>query len=119
MQVVYLKKFYFLRKVIYTLIIEEGRYKMRIEKENAIVPKLGKTLEELEITKNALAVEAKVRPATVGDLVSGNARSIQFDTLTAILNALNRKSFEKGKVKRYGILDVIDFELIETKETSE
>ncbi|AND39593.1 helix-turn-helix domain-containing protein [Cytobacillus oceanisediminis] len=86
---------------------------MKVIKENAIVTTLGDTLEELQITKNFLAVESKVRPATIGDLVNGKAKAIQFDTLTAVINALNRIALEQGKTRRYDVNDVFVFKLTE------
>lgn len=70
---------------------------------------LGKTLKELDITKNALAVEAKIRPATVGDLVEGRSKAINFDTLEVILNTINRIGNERGIKKHYSIEDVFKY----------
>ncbi|MCM3736469.1 helix-turn-helix transcriptional regulator [Bacillus cytotoxicus] len=70
---------------------------------------LGKSLEDLGITKNKLSVEAKVRSNTVGDLVNGDASSIRFDTLEAILDTLNRIAKEKGIDKTYVIDDVVKY----------
>ncbi|MFE4430840.1 helix-turn-helix domain-containing protein [Peribacillus butanolivorans] len=78
--------------------------------ENGFNSSLEGTLKELDITKNALAVEAKVRPATIHDLVTGNAKQINFETLKAIIDALNRISFENGKVKRFSIEDVFIYD---------
>jgi hypothetical protein len=49
---------------------------------------------------------AHLKAATISDLVNGRSKSVNFETLTAIIDALNRISFESGKVKRYGIEDV-------------
>lgn len=68
------------------------------------------TLDELGTTMNAVAVEAKIRPATVSDLVNGRSKSVNFETLTAIVDALNRISIEKDKNKKYGIEDVFTYE---------
>jgi DNA-binding Xre family transcriptional regulator len=76
----------------------------------ALYYKLGNVLGELEITKNALAVEAKVRPATVATYVNGDVGRIEIDTLTNILDALNRFAIEKGIQRRYGIEDIISYE---------
>jgi predicted transcriptional regulator len=73
--------------------------------ENDFVSTLGNTLEELKITKNAIAVEAKIRPATIHDLVNGNAKQINFETLKAIIDALNRLS----KEKTYSVEDVFTY----------
>lgn len=78
--------------------------------ENDFISTLEQTLEELKITRNALSVEAKVRPATIHDLVNGTAKQINFETLKAIIDALNRISFEKGNVRRYVIEDVFTYQ---------
>lgn len=56
---------------------------------------LSKTLSNLEkkginLTRNAIAVEAKVRPSTVSDLANNNSKAIKLETLNDILNAMNR-----------------------------
>ncbi|MCF2716266.1 hypothetical protein [Paenibacillus sp. 203] len=38
--------------------------------------KLGDILEELDISRNKLAVEAKIRPATVIDMVNGKTKDL-------------------------------------------
>ena len=67
---------------------------------------LGDTLKELKITNNKLAVESKIRPGTIKDLVDGRSKSINFATIIAIVTALNRISNEKNLDKLYGIDDV-------------
>lgn len=71
---------------------------------------LQNTLDELGITRNKLAVEAKIRPATLHSLVKGHASQIKFDTLSSILNALNDMALVKGADKIYTITDIIDYE---------
>jgi DNA-binding Xre family transcriptional regulator len=88
-------------------------------KENGIIFTLEETLEQFKpekLTRNKLAVEAKVRPATIADITKGNAKSIQLDTLVKILNALNRISFEEngGNARRYTVEDVFIYGLVET-----
>lgn len=68
---------------------------------------LGKTLDELKITKNRLAVEAKIRPNTISNLVNGDVNSIRMDTLQAIIDTLNMLAKENGIEKGYGITDVL------------
>ncbi|PEE49796.1 helix-turn-helix domain-containing protein [Bacillus cereus] len=68
---------------------------------------LGKTLDELKITKNKLAVEAKIRPNTISNLVSGDVNSIRMDTLQSIIDTLNVLAEENGIEKIYGIKDVV------------
>ncbi len=72
--------------------------------------KLGDVLKELDITKNALAVESKVRPATVATYVNGDVNSIEIETLTNMLDALNRIAIEIGNKRRYGIEDIVSYE---------
>ncbi|MBT2682636.1 helix-turn-helix transcriptional regulator [Bacillus sp. ISL-37] len=78
--------------------------------ENGFSPSLERSMGELKLTRNALAVEAKVRPATINDLVNGNAKQINFETLKAVIDALNRMAFEKGIVKRHTVEDVFTYE---------
>ncbi|MFC0235475.1 XRE family transcriptional regulator [Fictibacillus phosphorivorans] len=81
--------------------------------EYGFIPTLEATLKDIDTTRNALAVEAKVRPATINELVSGNAKQINFKTLKEILVALNRISAEKGFKKNYNVEDVF---LLEDKD---
>lgn len=69
------------------------------------------TLSELGVTMNALAVEAKIRPATVADIVNGRSKSINFETLLAVVNALNRFSDNK----QYGIENVFKLKISDAK----
>jgi DNA-binding Xre family transcriptional regulator len=71
---------------------------------------LAKVLDELVITKNALAVEAKIRPATVASFVNGEVSRIELPTLISMLDALNRFAIEKGTERRYNIEDLITYE---------
>lgn len=55
-----------------------------------IVFTLNKTLDELNLSRNRVAVEAKIRPAAVGELFKGESKAIRIDTLEKILDTLNR-----------------------------
>lgn len=67
---------------------------------------LNETINKYEgLTRNAVAVEAKVRPATVNDLCSNVSKAIKFDTLERIVNALNTLTGE-----RHAIDDIIKIE---------
>ncbi|WP_261380588.1 helix-turn-helix transcriptional regulator [Neobacillus bataviensis] len=83
--------------------------------DNNFAANLSLTIDQLGITRNALAVEAKVRPLTINEIVSGQAKQINFVTLNKILEALNRISEEKGLDKKYLVSDV--FEYVDTKKT--
>jgi DNA-binding Xre family transcriptional regulator len=52
---------------------------------------LDKTLEEFDITRNKLAVQAMIRPATVADMVNGKTKRIELPTLISILDVLSRE----------------------------
>lgn len=69
--------------------------------------KLNDILDELGITKNKLAVEAKVRPATIGDLCEGKTKRIELETIEKILYVLNNLS----PIKKYTIDDIILYNL--------
>ena len=77
---------------------------------NGFVSNLNDTLFDLGITRNALAVEAKVRPLTVNELASGKAKQINFVTLGKILNALNQIAKDKGINNVYTIDDILSYE---------
>lgn len=80
---------------------------------------LSETLKELdETTRNALAVEAKIRPLTVNELASGKAKQVNFMTLSKILTALNRIAEEKGIDKKFTVSDVFDYDP-DNKEATE
>lgn len=70
---------------------------------------LEKTLERLNITRNRLAVEAKIRPNTISDLASGKTKRIEFATLISILDELNRVAKERGK-REITIEDIIAYD---------
>jgi len=60
---------------------------------------LNDTINKYEgLTRNAVAVEARVRPATVNELCSGDSKAIRFDTLIKIVNALNTLTGVKHKI---------------------
>jgi predicted transcriptional regulator len=67
---------------------------------------LGKTLNEINITKNRLSVESKIRYSTITDMVSNQSKSINIQTLTAILDTLNDLAQEKGLRRNIDIDDV-------------
>ncbi|MEG9297040.1 helix-turn-helix transcriptional regulator [Mangrovibacillus sp. Mu-81] len=71
--------------------------------------KLGEILEELGISKNALAVEGKIRPATVAKYEKGDMGRIEIETLVGILDTLNRLASEKGIDKTYSLEDLIEY----------
>ncbi|MED3854215.1 XRE family transcriptional regulator [Priestia megaterium] len=75
-------------------------------KELQFTSTLGQTLEEIGKTRNALAVEARVRPATINAIVDGSAKQLVFETLEAILEALH--TLEPSRA--FTIEDVVKYE---------
>ncbi|MCL6459218.1 MAG: helix-turn-helix transcriptional regulator [Gorillibacterium sp.] len=71
--------------------------------------KLGEILEEIGITRNKLAVESKTRPGTVLDIVSGETKRIELDTLISILDTLNDIANKKGIKRRISISDIMEY----------
>ncbi len=71
--------------------------------------KLEKVLEEVELTRNALAVEAKVRPATIHDIYNGDSKRIELPTIQRILDTINDEARKKGKTKTYSLDDIIKY----------
>lgn len=99
-------------------MIEKKKKVFKTMAEVGFVPMLPETLEELGMTRNALAVEAKVRPASINDIHSGKTRSINFETMADILDALNRTAFEQGKSKQHTVEDVFIYDA-RTKKDAE
>ncbi|MEH6943663.1 helix-turn-helix domain-containing protein [Bacillus sp. JJ722] len=71
--------------------------------------KLDEVLSELDITRNNLAVEAKIRPATVQDLYNGKTKRLELATIEALLKVINDVAIKKGINKTYKIDDIIEF----------
>jgi DNA-binding Xre family transcriptional regulator len=91
------------------LVIIETYKELIGEDIMAITFKLGDILEELAISKNALAVEGKIRPATVAKYETGDMGRIEIETLVGMLDTLNRMAAEKGLNKTYSIEDLIEY----------
>ncbi|KMJ59387.1 hypothetical protein AB685_00400 [Bacillus sp. LL01] len=81
-------------------------------------PTLEETLAELEMTRNALSVESKVRPGTVNEIYAGEAKQVNFQTLAAIIDTLNRAGFEKGLSRRFTVEDIFIYDA-RTKKSAE
>ncbi len=66
---------------------------------------LEKTLDANNITKNALAREAKVRPNLIYDMCEGKTRRLDLDTLSNIIDTLTALSG-----KKHTLTDVLVYE---------
>lgn len=67
---------------------------------------LDETIEAAEeLTRNKIAVEGKIRPATLSELCNGKSKSITFATLSKIAGAMTEITG-----KEYTIEDVIKIE---------
>lgn len=58
------------------------------------------------LNRNKIAVEGKIRPATLHDLAKGKAHSITFDVLTNILDTMNNLDNSRD----YDINDIFIYE---------
>ncbi len=67
---------------------------------------LNETLENTTLTRNAIAVKAGIRPATLHELVNNKSKGITFETLSKILNAMN----ELDTTRTYDITDIFVYE---------
>lgn len=74
-----------------------------------IIFTLQKTLDKLDISGNRLAVEAKVRPNTVYNILENNASRINTETLEKLLDALNSIAKEKGVRRDFSIEDIMKY----------
>jgi DNA-binding Xre family transcriptional regulator len=76
--------------------------------------KLGEIREELKLSKNAIAVEGRLRPATIAKYEVGKVERIESKTLVGILDSINRLAIKKAKkegseAKVYKIEDLIEY----------
>lgn len=100
-------------------MVEKKKKVFKTMAEAGFVPTLPQTLKELGgMTRNALAVEAKVRPASINDIYSGKTRSVNFETMADILDALNRSAFEQGVSKQHTVEDIFKYDA-RTKKSAE
>lgn len=67
---------------------------------------LNDTLENSELTRNAIAVKAGIRPATLHELVTEKSKGFTFETLSKILDAMN----ELDTTRAYDIKDIFVYE---------
>lgn len=72
---------------------------------------LGETLDSVGLSRNAIAVEGKIRPATIGELCNGKSKAISFETLERIVNALTTLTGD-----RYEISDILTIEYGDSDE---
>lgn len=70
---------------------------------------LKETLDRLEITPNQLAVEAKIRPASIYDMYKNKSTRIHLTTLARVIDALNSILVEKGIKEEIVIEDIITY----------
>lgn len=75
---------------------------------------LDDTLKAADISRNKLAVEGKIRAATISDLCNGKSKSISFETLTKIVTTLNELTG-----KQHEINDIITIEYSNKDEITE
>lgn len=65
-------------------------------------------LDELNISKNKLAVEAKLRPNLITEMSDGKTKAIKLETLGTLLDTINRISFEQDG-RRYDVADLFNY----------
>lgn len=71
---------------------------------------LKETLEDLGVSGYKLAVESKIRPNSIYDIIENHKKTISLDHLTAIINALNFIAKEQGSKDKFDIIDVMEYE---------
>ena len=70
---------------------------------------LDKSIQTLGITANYLAVEAKVPPNSVYNMVENKTTRIHLVTIHTLLDTMNRIAKENDVNQRFGIEDVIKY----------
>ncbi|GAA4833128.1 hypothetical protein GCM10023310_08170 [Paenibacillus vulneris] len=74
----------------------------------AIKFKLAEVLEENNITKNALAREAKIRPNLVYEMCNNETKRIELETFNKVMTTLNELAGEGKKIKIEDIMEFIE-----------
>ncbi|ATF13718.1 XRE family transcriptional regulator [Brevibacillus brevis X23] len=67
----------------------------------------------MRVSRNEVAIKAKVRPHTVGALYKGTTKRIEFDTIKKILHTLNTLLVEYKLGKVYTIEDIFVYRRID------
>jgi predicted transcriptional regulator len=70
---------------------------------------LKETLEELQVTGYRVAVESKIRPNSIYDILENEKKTISLEHLTAIINALNAIAKQEGIKAKFDIQDVLEY----------
>lgn len=70
-----------------------------------VISTLDHTLKKLNLSRYEVALEGRVRPATINDLANGNSKSIKFETAAKIIEGIERISGKRIKIE--DILTVI------------
>jgi predicted transcriptional regulator len=70
---------------------------------------LKEVLNDLEISPNQFAVEFKIRPNTIYNIVNNESPRLPLDTITTILNGLNEIAKERKLNYRYDISDIVKY----------
>lgn len=70
---------------------------------------LAATLDRLGITKHKLSVKSEIRPNTISDMANNDVKSVNIETLTKIIIALNEIAKEKNISKQFDVNDVFIF----------
>lgn len=66
--------------------------------------KLGETIDAANVSRNALAREAKVRPNLIYDLCDGKTKRVDLNTLSIIIDTLRAMTG-----KDYRLMDVMEY----------
>lgn len=67
-------------------------------------------LKKLHLSRNKLAVEAKIRPGVLQEMSDGKTKAVKLDTLMKILDALNILAIKNQSEFRFNVNDLIDYE---------
>lgn len=70
---------------------------------------LNEILEEIEQTRNKIAVESKIRPATIYDMCEGKTKRLELSTINTVLNTINQMASTKGIEKIYKLDDLFPY----------
>lgn len=74
-----------------------------------IIYNLKEILNELDLTPNHFAVEAKIRPNTIYKMVNNDTPRLPLETVAKVLDSLNEVAQERNLDHSYDIADLLTY----------
>lgn len=74
-----------------------------------IIVTLDKVLKKLNISPYKLAIESKIRPNTIYDIMNNKKKMINLETMAQIVFTINQLSKESGNKQKFTVEDFFKY----------